>query len=175
MACLKTGLSYFSSGGSAEAGTRTYGPGIPHRSDRCDRRTCAGIASRLAESHAGRKCVPDAMSTAAGPTGGRAFRLSGKSGQSSFLVARTNASVSSEPITGNSKTSALTKKPGEALCQPGPSRHAEQHTALHLAPGRELRQAHRDGIGGKSNPNPESSIFVWHGRSMPRDSWCSIS
>ena len=51
----------------------------------------------------GRKCVPDAMSTAAGPTRGRALRLSGKSGRSSFLVARTNASVSSEPITGNSK------------------------------------------------------------------------
>jgi hypothetical protein len=39
------------------------------------------------------------MSTAAEPTGGEALRLSGKSGQSSFLVARTNASISSEPIT----------------------------------------------------------------------------
>ena len=35
----------------------------------------------------------------ADPIGGRALRLSGKSGQSSFLLARTNASVSSEPIT----------------------------------------------------------------------------
>jgi hypothetical protein len=85
------------------------------------------------------------MPTAAGPTGGRALRLSGKSGQSAFLVARTNASVSSEPITGNSKTSALPKKPSEALRQPGPSRHAEQHTALHLAPGRELSRLDRPG------------------------------
>jgi hypothetical protein len=113
------------------------------------------------------------MSTAAGPTGGRALRLSGKSGQSPFLVARTNASVSSEPITRNSKKSASTKKPDDALHQPGPSRHAEQHTALQLAPSRELRQARRDGIGGNNNPNLESSVFVWHGCSMPRDNWSS--
>ena len=57
MACLKTGLSYFSSGGSAEAGTRTYGPGITDRSDRGNRRTCPGIARRLAESHGHRSAV----------------------------------------------------------------------------------------------------------------------
>jgi hypothetical protein len=56
MAC-KTGLSYFSSGGLAEAGTRTYGPGITDRSDRGYRRTCPGIASRLAESHGHRSPV----------------------------------------------------------------------------------------------------------------------
>ena len=33
-----------------------------------------------------RKCVPDATSITAGPTEGRALRLSGKSGQSSFLL-----------------------------------------------------------------------------------------
>jgi hypothetical protein len=35
------------------------------------------------------KCVTDAMSTAAGRTGGRTLRLSGKSGQSSLLVVKT--------------------------------------------------------------------------------------
>jgi hypothetical protein len=41
-------------------------------------------------------------------------------------VARTNASGSSETITGNSKTSALTEKPGEAIApaRPQPSRRA---------------------------------------------------
>jgi hypothetical protein len=57
MACLKTGLSYFSSGGLAEAGTRTCGPGITERRDRGDRRTCPGIVSRLAESHGHRSAV----------------------------------------------------------------------------------------------------------------------
>ena len=92
----------------------------------------------------GWKCVPEAMSTAAGRTGGRTLRLSGKSGQSSLLAVRKNARVGSEPITGNSKTSALTKKPARSLHRPDPSRHVQQHTALHLDSWSKLRKAPRD-------------------------------
>jgi hypothetical protein len=63
--------------------------------------------------------------------------LSGKSGQSSFLVARTNASVSSEPIRNRRLRRLALVRAVDLLCNPRPRRGREcRHRGLYSAFGR---------------------------------------
>jgi hypothetical protein len=66
------------------------------------------------------------------------------------------------------------EQPREALYGAGTGRHAEQDGPVHLFPGRKLREALGDGLGGNQYVDL-GALILWHAGGMPEDGCSTVS